>query len=75
MVDSTELEYGVTTTTMAKDLPRLKILASFFIVQEQVEYVYIGAINKGRYAQDMTICVKGSRSERKLPKRCIIHSC
>ena len=29
MVGRTELERGVTTTTMEKDLPRLKMLASF----------------------------------------------
>ena len=29
MVDSPELERGVTITSMAKDLPRLKLLASF----------------------------------------------
>ena len=29
LVDSMELERGVTTTAMAKELPRLKLLASF----------------------------------------------
>ena len=40
-VDTMELECGVKITSMAKDVPRLKI------VNEQIDFFYIGVINKG----------------------------
>lgn len=53
MVDSTELERGITTASVAKDLPRLKFLALFLKVHERVDFFYVGAIDKGQYAQKM----------------------